>query len=93
MTHARNTLSGLLVAAAVPMAIAATMDCCQPVEPVPPPSPKYPHNINSDPFEPIYINPFDPFPDGGPHDVTPPVLGLGDMTSDRPASPRLEGRS
>lgn len=85
MAHPHAMLSGLVLTAAGALVVAAAI-------PLPSTAttsagtgaslsgirvaPSYPHNINPDPNGPYYINPYDPYAEGYPDDVTPPVIGL-----------------
>ena len=91
MTHASNTLTGLVLIAAAALVTAASMNPYPPsglsqTRALPVAS-KYPHNINPDPHGPYYFNPYDPYQMGFPENVTPPVLGVAEPSDGEPLHP------
>ena len=77
MQNITSTLAGLAFGAAAAMVVAATVHLPSALiataHQATVVAPGYPHNINPDPNGPYYLN---PYADGEPADVTPPVIGL-----------------
>jgi len=91
ITHVSNNLAGLVLSAAAVIVTAAAVHL--PAESGTgqvsgsTAAPAYPHNINPDPNGPYYLNPYDPYQQGYPVDVTPPVLGVDTPSDGEPLHP------